>query len=47
MLLTRKKTPHAHMEETAAPAADAAPAEEPTEPAEPITAQTEEGGDQA
>ena len=47
MMLSRKKKPHAHVEETAAPAADAAPAEEPTEPAEPIAAQTEEGGDQA
>ena len=50
MMLSRKKKPHAHVEETAAPAADAAPpeepAEEPTEPAEPIAAQTEEGGDQ-
>ena len=51
MMLSRKKKPHAHVEETAAPAADAAPpeepAEEPTEPAEPAAAQTEEGGDQA
>ena len=51
MMLSRKKKPHAHVEETAAPAADAAPpeepAEEPTEPAEPVTVQTEEGGDQA
>ena len=49
MMLSRQKKPHAHVEETAAPAADAAPAEEPaeepTEPAEPIAAQTEEGGD--
>ena len=45
MMLSRKKKPHAHVEETAAPAAE--PAEEPTEPAEPIAAQTEEGGDQA
>ena len=51
MMLSRKKKPHAHVEEIAAPAADAAPpeepAEEPTEPAEPAAAQTEEGGDQA
>ena len=51
MMLYRKKMPHAHVEETAAPAADAAPpeepAEEPTELAEPAAAQTEEGGDQA
>ena len=44
MMLSRKKKPHAHVEETAAPED---PAEEPTEPAEPVTVQTEEGGDQA
>ena len=31
MMLSRKKKPHAHVEETAAPAADAAPPEEPAE----------------
>ena len=51
MMLSRKKKPHAHVEESTAPAADAAPPEEPAagpaEPAEPVAAQTEEGGDQA
>ena len=51
MMLSRKKKPHAHVEERLPPRrrtpTPEEPAEEPTEPAEPVTVQTEEGGDQA